>query len=109
MSSSAEPREPARAPARPGIMPAVRPGRSILMAVIAALAAAAPASAQLGLPGSGNVPDPPPITAPVFGPFRSVLAQGEGQSVSATDLAANQADGTVPESFVSQQPLYAGI
>ena len=41
--------------------------------------------------------------------FRSVLAQGEGESVEAPDLAAAQASGTPPESFVSQQPLYVDI
>jgi acyl-homoserine lactone acylase PvdQ len=74
--------------------------------LLAMLALAPAADAQLPI---GNPPAPPPITAPIFGPFRSVLAQGEGQSVSATDLAANQADGTVPGTFVSQQPLYVDI
>src|SRR3954453_7729677 len=90
-------------------MPAVR--RATLIAVAIALCAPARAQAQpvpLPVPG-GNLPTPPAITAPVFGPFRSVLAQGEGQSVSATDLAANQANGTVPDTFTSQQPLYVGI
>jgi acyl-homoserine lactone acylase PvdQ len=94
-------------------MPAV--GRGLRYVFIAALlvAAAAPASAgaqslPLPVPG-GNLPSPPAINAPVFGPFRSVLAQGEGQSVSATDLAANQANGSVPDTFTSQQPLYVGI
>jgi acyl-homoserine lactone acylase PvdQ len=78
-------------------------------AAAGASALAAPASGQLPqLPGS-SLPKPPPITAPILGPFRSVLAQGEGQSVSATDLASNQATGAVPDTFVSQQPLYAGI
>jgi acyl-homoserine lactone acylase PvdQ len=89
-------------------MPPVR--RGLLTTMLALLAFAPSAHAQLPqLPVGGNPPDPPPITAPIFGPFRSVLAQGEGQSVSAADLAANQADGTVPESFVSQQPLYVGV
>jgi acyl-homoserine lactone acylase PvdQ len=79
-------------------------------AIAAVLVAAAPASAQLPIPLPGGTPaNPPPLTVPLFGPFRSVLAQGEGQSVSATDLAANQANGTVPDSFVSQQPLYVDI
>jgi acyl-homoserine lactone acylase PvdQ len=91
-------------------MPAVRRGlRSTLLAA-ALLGVIAPAAGAQSLPGiPGSVPSPPPITAPVFGPFRSVLAQGEGQSVSATDLAANQANGTVPDTFTSQQPLYVGI
>src|SRR3954466_16423401 len=65
----------------------------------------APPAAQ----GGGAHCDPPPITAPIFGPFRSVLAQGEGQSVSLADVAANQANGTVPDTFTSQQPLYVGL
>ena len=79
--------------------------------MLLALLAVAPASAQSipQLPIGPPPPDPPPITAPIFGPFRSVLAQGEGQSVSAQDLAANQADGTVPATFVNQQPLYVDI
>src|SRR3954454_12269208 len=90
-------------------MPAVR--RATLIAVAIALSAPASAQAQtvpLPVPG-GNLPTPPAITAPVFGPFRSVLAQGEGQSVTASDLAANQANGSVPDSFTSQQPLYVGV
>ena len=46
---------------------------------------------------------------PVFGQFRSVLAQGEGQSITSADLAAYQASGEPPDSFVNQQPLYVGI
>jgi acyl-homoserine lactone acylase PvdQ len=37
-----------------------------------------------------------------------VLAQGEGQTINAVDLAAYEANNTPPQSFVSQQPLYAG-
>src|SRR3954468_16265241 len=88
-------------------MPPVRRGITALVAS-AVLAGASPAAAQLPI-GGGPTATPPPITAPVFGPFRSVLAQGEGQSVSAADLAANQANGTVPDTFTSQQPLYVGI
>src|SRR4051812_12307932 len=101
--------EPARGAAALGIMPAVR--RAALIAFVVALLTPPAAGAQsipLPVPG-GNLPTPPAITAPVFGPFRSVLAQGEGQSVSATDLAANQATGGVPETFTSQQPLYVGV
>ncbi|MEA2469245.1 MAG: hypothetical protein QOE38_243 [Thermoleophilaceae bacterium] len=86
--------------------------RSTLLAaaLLVAAVAAAPAGAQVTLPVPGGTPPPPPaITAPVFGPFRSVLAQGEGQSVSATDLAANQANGSVPDTFTNQQPLYVGV
>ena len=38
--------------------------------------------------------------------FHSVLAYGEGQATSATDLALNQANGTVPESFTSEAAIY---
>ncbi|MEA2458593.1 MAG: hypothetical protein QOC95_1565, partial [Thermoleophilaceae bacterium] len=92
----------------------IRAVAAIAAAAAVALTAAAPAAAQslppipLPVPGS-TPPSPPALTVPAFGPFRSVLAQGEGQSVSATDLAANQATGAVPDSFVSQQPLYVGI
>jgi acyl-homoserine lactone acylase PvdQ len=75
-----------------------RGGRVIAtLAVIGATAA--PASAQT----------PPPIKVPTFGGFRSVLAQGEGQSVNAVDFAAYEASDNPPETFVSQQPLYVGI
>jgi acyl-homoserine lactone acylase PvdQ len=85
--------------------------RAALIAFVIALVAPAAAGAQsipLPVPG-GNLPSPPAITAPVFGPFRSVLAQGEGQSVTASDLAANQANGSTPDTFTSQQPLYVGV
>jgi acyl-homoserine lactone acylase PvdQ len=49
------------------------------------------------------------VSAPTFGAFRSVLAQGEGQSVNAADLASYEATGNPPDSFVNQQPLYVGI
>src|SRR6059036_3816278 len=77
------------------------------LVVAAVLASASPAAAQL--PIGDTPPSPPPITAPTFGPFRSVLAQGEGQSASAADVAANQSTGAVPDTFVNQQPLYVGI
>ena len=67
----------------------------------AALAAAAgPASAAAQAPA---------ISVPSLGQFRSVLAQGEGQSITGSDLAAYQATGQPPDSFVNQQPLYVGV
>jgi acyl-homoserine lactone acylase PvdQ len=51
----------------------------------------------------------PRLSVPTFGDFRSVLAQGEGQTVNASDLAAFEGAGTVPSTFTSQQPLYAGV
>ncbi len=38
--------------------------------------------------------------------FHSVLAYGQGEATSATDLAANEASGTVPESFTSAAKIY---
>jgi acyl-homoserine lactone acylase PvdQ len=38
-----------------------------------------------------------------------VLAQGEGQTVNAADLAAFEVTGNPPASFLSQQPLYVDI
>jgi acyl-homoserine lactone acylase PvdQ len=67
--------------------------------LVACFAAATPALAQ----------SPPPIRVPTFGGFRSVLAQGEGQSVNGADFAAYEASGNPPDTFVNQQPLYVGI
>ncbi len=77
-------------------------GWAVVLVVAAALAGAV-------APASAAAQEPPPIDVPIFGQFRSVLAQGEGQSVTATDLAAYEASGEPPESFVSQQPLYVDI
>jgi acyl-homoserine lactone acylase PvdQ len=38
--------------------------------------------------------------------FHSVLAYGAGQATSAADLAANQVNGAVPESFTSEAKIY---
>jgi acyl-homoserine lactone acylase PvdQ len=46
---------------------------------------------------------------PTFGGFYSVLAFGEGESTSAADLAAYEANGTVPQSDTDQAPLYEGL
>jgi acyl-homoserine lactone acylase PvdQ len=59
--------------------------------------------------GAAAVTGPPPVDVPVLGQFRSVLAQGEGQTINAADLGAYEANGTVPDSFTNQQPLYVGI
>src|SRR3989440_12038504 len=74
-----------------------------------ALALAAAAIAGLGTVAPAAAQSPPEVSAPAFGTFRSVLAQGEGQSVNAADLAAYEASGQPPNTFVSQQPLYVGI
>src|SRR5437764_2663968 len=69
-----------------------------LAALLVLLATAPPATAQL-----------PSIGSPAFGNFRSVLAQGEGQSVNSADLAKYEATNQPPDTFVNQQPLYVGI
>ena len=80
--------------------------RAVRLIVVAATAfvAAVPANA-----GAVIAPAPPALTVPAFGQFHSVLAQGEGQTATATDLAANTAFGTIPATFTNQQPLYVGI
>jgi acyl-homoserine lactone acylase PvdQ len=74
----------------------------VLVCAVAALAVAAP-------PASAAVQPPPRPQVPLFGQFRSVLAQGEGQTVTAADFAQYEASGNPPSSFVNQQPLYVGI
>jgi acyl-homoserine lactone acylase PvdQ len=46
---------------------------------------------------------------PIFGGFYSVLAFGEGESTSAQDLAAYEANGTVPPADVNQVHQYEGL
>src|SRR3954463_1856168 len=70
--------------------------------VVAALGGAA-------APASAAAQAPPPLSVPSLGQFRSVLAQGEGQTVTASDFAHYGATGQPPDSFVNQQPLYVGI
>ena len=76
-------------------------GRRVVTLAVVAFATWSASSA-----GAGS---PPAVGVPVFGHFRSVLAQGEGQTISAADLAAYEASGNPPDTFVSQQPLYAGV
>jgi acyl-homoserine lactone acylase PvdQ len=59
----------------------------------------APAAAQ----------QPPPLSVPALEGFSSVLAQGEGESIEAPELLANQANGDLPATFTNQQPLYVDI
>src|SRR4051794_11327903 len=47
--------------------------------------------------------------APDLGGFHSVLGVGQGQTVNAADLAANQASGEPPPSFVNQLAMYSGV
>jgi len=61
------------------------------------------------VPLPGGAISPPSISAPKFGDFRAVLAQGEGQTVNAADLAKYEALGQPPSTFTNQTPLYAGI
>ena len=72
---------------------------AVVVAALAGAVAPAGAAAQA----------PPATGVPAFGQFRSVLAQGEGQTVNAADLASYEATGNPPQSFVNQQPLYVGI
>lgn len=73
-----------------------------VVAVAAALAGAA-------APATAAAQTPPPLQTPSFGQFRSVLAQGEGQTVTASDFGHYLSTGEPPSSFVNQQPLYVGI
>src|SRR3954452_13333688 len=53
--------------------------------------------------------DPPTITAPKVGTFRSVLAQGEGQQLNTFEFAQYEASGQPPATYTNQQPLYVDI
>src|SRR4051812_31718655 len=73
--------------------------RIVMAGVAAALVMASTASAA----------DPPAISVPKLGHFRSVLAQGEGQQVNALEFGQYQATGSPPATFTNQQPLYVDI
>ena len=79
------------------------------LACRARLAPIALTAVTFALPATAAAQDPPPLTVPAISGFYSVLAQGEGQTITATDLAANQASGEPPDSFVNQQPLYVDV
>ncbi|HEX8052808.1 MAG TPA: penicillin acylase family protein [Thermoleophilaceae bacterium] len=66
-------------------------------------------AAVLALAAPGVAVAQEPLTVPAFEGFNSVLAQGEGESIEAPELAANQASGALPDTFVNQQPLYVDI
>src|SRR6478609_9158900 len=71
-------------------------------------------AALVGLALLASVPaalaaDPPAITAPKLGHFRSVLAQGEGQQLNALEFGQFEASGQPPSTYTSQQPLYVDI
>jgi acyl-homoserine lactone acylase PvdQ len=75
----------------------------------ALLAFACAGSLLLLAAGGARAAGPPALSVPSFGQFRSVLAQGEGQTISATDLAAYELSNVPPSTFTDQQPLYAGV
>jgi acyl-homoserine lactone acylase PvdQ len=81
--------------------------RGYLLAALT-ISACLPASA-VAYDGDALAPTPPALTVPQYGTFRSVLAQGEGQTTNTAALAANEVFGTVPNSFTNQTPLYSGI
>jgi acyl-homoserine lactone acylase PvdQ len=70
------------------------------MAGVAVALAMAPAAAAA---------DPPAMTVPKLGHFRSVLAQGEGQQLNALEFGQYEASGTPPATYTNQQPLYVDI
>src|SRR3954453_10523391 len=72
-----------------------------LLPMLAALAALSPATASAA--------DPPAITGPKLGHFRSVLAQGEGQQLNTFEFAQYEASGNPPATYTNQQPLYVDI
>jgi penicillin amidase len=67
------------------------------------------AVALAGTAGTAQAADPPPVSAPVFGDFRSVLAQGEGQQLNIFDFGQYEASGSPPATYTNQQPLYVDI
>ena len=71
--------------------------------------AGALAALALGAPAASTAATLPALSVPVFGSFHSVLAQGEGQTVNATELASYEADNQPPGTFIDQQPLYVGV
>ena len=70
----------------------------MLALALGLLALAAPAAAQEGRYRDGD-----------FGGFRNVLPAGQGETVSAAELAASEARGEPPRSFTSQLPLYTEL
>src|SRR4051812_19452263 len=53
--------------------------------------------------------DPPAITVPKLGHFRSVLAEGEGQQLNVFEFGQYEASGQPPPTYTNQQPLYVDI
>ena len=69
----------------------------------------AAAAFALAVPATASAQSPPPLDVPIIPGFHSVLAQGEGQSVTTTDFAAYTATGEPPDTFTNQQPLYVDV
>lgn len=81
--------------------------RHITTAVTAAIAAILVAAALVAAPAAdGHVG---PTGADDYGGFLNVLAGGQGQTVNASGLAAYEANGQPPDSFVNQEGLYTRL
>src|SRR6478609_1783814 len=65
--------------------------------------------AFVAMTGTALAADPPAVTAPKFGAFRSVLAQGEGQQLNIFEFGQYTASGNPPATYTNQQPLYVDI
>src|SRR5687768_18273473 len=61
------------------------------------------------LPAAAAAQEPPPLTVPALGSFRSVLAQGEGQQLNALEFGQYQLSGEPPATYTNQQPLYVDV
>ncbi|HYZ29297.1 MAG TPA: penicillin acylase family protein [Thermoleophilaceae bacterium] len=59
--------------------------------------------------GTAVAAEPPPLTVPQVGHFRSVLAQGEGQQLNALEFGQYQLTGNPPATYTNQQPLYVDV
>jgi len=59
--------------------------------------------------GTAVAAEPPALSVPKLGQFRSVLAQGEGQQLNALEFGQYQVTGSPPATYTNQQPLYVDI
>ena len=71
--------------------------------------ALATAAAVVSAPSSGAATSGVPSFSADSGGFHSVLAYGSGQTVNAADLAAYEATGQPPATFVNQTSLYNAV
>jgi acyl-homoserine lactone acylase PvdQ len=78
--------------------------RQTSLALLLALMLTAAAGAVAGPVSAASA-----AATPIFHGFHSVLAFGEGESTTAADLAAFEANGSVPASDLSQDKQYEGI